>query len=235
MGTHKNWSHLTKEYLEELYLRFGMWKLVAEHLGMEKTVLIGVRRRLGMDVTGIHPPKEKNNYRKSRLEPMKKYIVDMSLSGKNCAEIARSIGENDPEIVRDFLSKLNIPRQRAGARSGAKNSNWHGGRIVDKYGYILVKAPKNHPNRNSNGYIRLHRLVMEDKLGRFLDPLEVVHHIDGDKQNNDPDNLELFSCNGQHIQHEWTDPAWREHLQAAISQGGLARWRNLREQESDAA
>lgn len=37
-----------------------------------------------------------------------------------------------------------------------------------------------------------HRVVMERVLGRELFPGENVHHIDGDKRNNDPDNLELW-------------------------------------------
>ena len=52
-----------------------------------------------------------------------------------------------------------------------------------------------------------HRLVMEEKLGRLLLPSEVVHHKDGNKTNNHPDNLELFSSNGKHISTEhsgWT-------------------------------
>jgi hypothetical protein len=37
-----------------------------------------------------------------------------------------------------------------------------------------------------------HREVMEQKLGRPLEPWENVHHLDGDKANNDPANLELL-------------------------------------------
>jgi hypothetical protein len=37
-----------------------------------------------------------------------------------------------------------------------------------------------------------HRLIMERKLGRPLHKHENVHHIDGDKLNNDPSNLELW-------------------------------------------
>lgn len=58
-------------------------------------------------------------------------------------------------------------------------------------GYILAKAPY-HPNANSRGYVAVHRLVMENKLGRYLDKrTELVHHIDGNRENNSIDNLKL--------------------------------------------
>ena len=52
-----------------------------------------------------------------------------------------------------------------------------------------------------NGKYRLHRVVMMDKLGRVLTSSEQVHHIDGDKMNNDPDNLQLFPDLSSHKLH----------------------------------
>lgn len=40
---------------------------------------------------------------------------------------------------------------------------------------------------------------MEDLLGRYLDPSEVVHHKDLNPSNNDPSNLELYSNNSIHL------------------------------------
>lgn len=44
-----------------------------------------------------------------------------------------------------------------------------------------------------------HRLVMERRLGRYLLASEVIHHINGDKQDNRIDNLEVhtLSSHGQ--------------------------------------
>ena len=39
----------------------------------------------------------------------------------------------------------------------------------------------------------LHRVVAEQKLGRPLAPGEIVHHKDGDKWNNSPDNLDVMT------------------------------------------
>lgn len=57
--------------------------------------------------------------------------------------------------------------------------------------YRLLYKP-NYPNSDKRGYIREHRYVMEQKIGRILKRTEIVHHIDGDTLNNHLDNLELM-------------------------------------------
>lgn len=75
--------------------------------------------------------------------------------------------------------------------SGEKNPKWGGGLHIDKDGYKLVYCPK-HPNRVLGCYIREHRLIMEKHLGRFLNRGEIVHHKNGNKQDNRIENLELM-------------------------------------------
>ncbi len=43
-----------------------------------------------------------------------------------------------------------------------------------------------------------HRVVAEWALGRELLPGEVVHHIDGDKRNNAPENIIVFASQAEH-------------------------------------
>lgn len=58
--------------------------------------------------------------------------------------------------------------------------------------YRLILKPE-HPLANKRGYVREHRLVMSEHLGRPLSDDEVVHHIDENPMNNSIDNLELMS------------------------------------------
>jgi transposase len=65
-------------------------------------------------------------------------------------------------------------------------------------GYILVKCP-DHPFAKWSGHVLEHRLFLEKKIGRFLTPVEVGHHLDHDRENNDLNNLVLCKSNLEHM------------------------------------
>jgi hypothetical protein len=62
----------------------------------------------------------------------------------------------------------------------------------DSQGYILLYKPE-HPNCSVKGHYSEHRLVMEQTIGRFLVKGENVHHKNGVRNDNRPENLELWS------------------------------------------
>lgn len=77
------------------------------------------------------------------------------------------------------------------ATRGINNGSWKGGISRNSEGYILLKS-HNHPFKNCSGYVFEHRLVMEKHLGRYLTKHEIVHHINGIKNDNRIENLELM-------------------------------------------
>lgn len=77
---------------------------------------------------------------------------------------------------------------------------WEIKKIIHKGDYEYALVP-DHPNATKNGYVLLHRVIMENYIGRLLTPDEVVHHKDHNKKNNDISNLELLTVKEHHELH----------------------------------
>ncbi len=81
---------------------------------------------------------------------------------------------------------------------GNKNSHWKGGKHYSNEGYVYVLKSMI-SWKKSNGYIQEHRLIMEENLKRGLWDWEVVHHINGIKDDNRIENLYLCNDNRHHM------------------------------------
>ena len=75
---------------------------------------------------------------------------------------------------------------------------------MDKHGYL----------RYSDSDYLVHRRVMEKKLGRRLERGEIVHHINGNKFDNRPENLELLTAKEHYKRH--VVPILEERREARI-------------------
>ena len=130
-------------------------------------------------------------------------VIELSDGTRSSTEIANLVGLSRRYVSR-IQKNLNLTRLAEGARSGSKNHQFVSGRRIDPDGYVLITAPQNHPyaRQRTSRQTKLmyeHRHVMEQKLGRYLLPSEVVDHIDGLTLHNSPENLRLFSSNADHL------------------------------------
>jgi len=94
--------------------------------------------------------------------------------------------------------KRKISLARTGKYRGKNNPKWRGGKMMVS-GYMYIYSP-NHPNKTQAGYVCEHRLVMEKKLGRYLDRSELVHHINHIKTDNRKENL-ILTNNHEHMKN----------------------------------
>lgn len=116
--------------------------------------------------------------------------------GKCCSQKCGGISKRGRHHSKEAIEKMK--KAAAGRYSGQENPNWKGGKVKIMQGYVMI-FNSIHPWANNRGYVLEHRLVMEKHIGRYLSPDEVVHHINGIKDDNRIENLELFESQSEHV------------------------------------
>lgn len=128
-----------------------------------------------------------------------------------------------PVCEASFFLSQSVARQRTNPtcsrhcdtlrKATSAVGRFHNGKPAcrDSSGYIQVWEP-DHPKAYKGGWILEHRWVVEQQLGRHLESDEHVHHINGQKWDNRPENLQVIG----HSDHSVLTAAERKREQARM-------------------
>jgi len=170
-----------KSELKRLYLVEG--KQISELIQYFKgTKHEASRPTIEKWITSYNLHQKKKVFTATEIELIKKLYLTASKS-----EILKALPNWSWRAIGSKASKLRIIGRPTG-RTGKKNANWNGGRRKSSNGYVLVYMP-NHPKANTTNCVPEHILVWEKTHGKPVPSGYVIHHLNGLRDDNRPENL----------------------------------------------
>lgn len=196
MNPHKRFDLETEKEIVSRYLnQEGSGALAKEYKTDRKTITKIAARHGHQAYVSI----VKGGVRGINTEQLNPDIIALHEKGYSQQRIGEAVGISQAVVSR-VLRRMNLrPNNPKSIASGRVQVLQKGGRINAGEGYIQIHGSlcdNNYGMLNKSGYVLEHRIVMAKHLDRCLHPWETVHHIDGNRENNEITNLQLRS--GRH-------------------------------------
>ncbi|MBA7591916.1 hypothetical protein ES708_34087 [subsurface metagenome] len=169
---------------------------VARQLGIGRNQCYGCLRRLNLvrnykdaKLLAVRVGRDGGTRYDIEDEQVRRMYAEERMSIREVAYVLDCSGGSVAYRVR----RLGISRSRGQAIANftRKRREKTGGKFIDGNGYVWVWCPED--ERAHNGYMREHWLVWERANGRRLPKGWLVHHLNGNKQDNVPGNLVAMS------------------------------------------
>lgn len=164
--------------IKDICERFGLTRITVHRIAARH----GVRRPVG---------RQPKSFSRSQIDDM----VLMARAGISQQKIANKYGVSQCKVSR-IMDTEGVISSKGRSRRGEKHGAWKGGIIKAESGYVSQWVSLDDDlavMRNGMGYVAQHRLVMARHLGRPLTKTENVHHINGIRDDNRIENLELWT------------------------------------------
>ncbi len=110
---------------------------------------------------------------------------------RQCLECGTQLPDGTAKRSQKFCSKSCAVKYNNARRIGFEEKEL-GAKQRAPHGYTIIKVGRGYPGALSTGWILEHRKVIAEKIGRPLTSSEHVHHKNGNRSDNRPENLELW-------------------------------------------
>lgn len=176
---------------------------MVKYFGCDRPTIRATAKRLGLPRRPSGPP----------VPPLLPEDLDALLrlwdEGATVAHLCRTFGR-DRGVMKRLLriNNRDVPTYALGAR-GPDHPSWGGGRSRDARGYMTILLMPDDPMigmADKRGRLPEHRLLKALEIGRPLERHEEVHHINGVRDDNRLENLQLRSfAHGAGVVHQCID------------------------------
>lgn len=175
---HEKFATLTQcEELADEYRKVGNVHVLAELHGVSPPTIIGALTRAGQP---LNKPGSASIWTDATIDR----AVEMFRLGVPINLIAQAIGTTYGAVRARLYERKELGRAW-GAGPGERTDS-------GEYVFVMMQpGDEQYVTPTSNGQVAEHRLIMGRKLGRPLTPDETVHHINGRRNDNREENLQL--------------------------------------------